>query len=66
MKNKEVKIKSEYTEKELKMYYLLNCPNESCNWKGLSKDVLDIEEKEDSDEVLYLCPHCNSHLTIVK
>lgn len=65
MKKHEIKIKSEYTEEELKKYYLLNCPNENCNWKGLSKDVLDIEEVGE-DNINYLCPHCNTVLTIVK
>lgn len=66
MKKYDPKIKSEYTEEELKKYYLLNCLNEKCNWKGLSKDIIDIKEDEDGETIYYLCPHCKEVLTIVK
>ena len=51
----------------LKKYYLLGCQHEdeTCNWRGLSKDVLDVVEN-DNDTVDFICPNCNRVLTIIK
>jgi hypothetical protein len=62
---KEIIVKSSFTEDELKHYYLLQCPDVMCNWKGLSRDVIDVEETDD-ETIIYICPHCGEPLEIVK
>jgi hypothetical protein len=59
----------EYTEKELKKYYVVGCQGDkSCGWEGLSRDVEEIvcDYEEESDSVTYICPNCGEVLTIIK
>ena len=61
---KTIVVRSEYTEEELKRFYLLQC--EAWSWNGLSRDVIDVVEDDSSDTIDYICPQCGAVTKIVR